>query len=302
MGMEVRLFERSLTMNAFVVTHPDVASFPLFLPRARTGIYPSLARTGALADMRQRGVEAFHVFSVDNVLIKVADPYFVGFCLSRGSDCGNMVVWKEGVEEKVGVVVRKNGRPAVVEYSEMDEGMKSLRHQQEEGGVERGKLVYGAGNICSHFFTVDFVEHVVVPRFGSVYHAARKMIPSLPPSSSIHPPAAEVKTAGVKLEAFIFDVFPFSERMALWEVRREGMFAGVKDAPGGKGDTPEQARRMMSEEARRWVVKAGGKLVGGGEGGEEEVSEISPLVSYRGEGLEGRVKGKEVVLPILFLE
>ena len=245
------------------------------------------------------------MFSVDNVLIKVADPSFLGFCLSRGSDCGNMVVWKEAAEEKVGVVVRKNGRPAVVEYSEMDEEMKGLR-QQEEGGREGGgKLVYGAGNICSHFFTVDFVEHVVVPRFGTVYHAARKMISSLSPSSSLPPSTSGGKTAGVKLEAFIFDVFPFSERMALWEVRREEMFAPVKDAPGGKGDTPEQARRMMSEEAKRWAVKAGGKVVGGEEGGrkeEEEVSEISPLVSYKGEGLEGRVKGKEVVLPIRFLE
>ena len=242
------------------------------------------------------------MFSVDNVLIKVAEPSFLGFCLSRGSDCGNMVVWKEGAEEKVGVVVRKNGRPAVVEYSEMDEGMKGLRHQEEGGKEGGGKLVYGAGNICSHFFTVDFVEHVVVPRFGSVYHAARKMIPSVPPSSSVPPSTTGEKTAGVKLEAFIFDVFPFSERMALWEVRREDMFAGVKDAPGGKGDTPEQARRMMSEEARRWVVKAGGKVVGGREGGEMEVSEISPLVSYKGEGLEQRVNGKEVVLPIRFLE
>ena len=246
------------------------------------------------------------MFSVDNVLIKVADPSFLGFCLSRGSDCGNMVVWKEAAEEKVGVVVRKNGRPAVVEYSEMDEEMKGLRQGGREGGGEgEGKLVYGAGNICSHFFTVDLVEHVVVPRFATVYHAARKMIPSLPPSSSL-PPSTGGKTAGVKLEAFIFDVFPFSERMALWEVRREEMFAPVKDAPGGKGDTPEQARKMMSEEAKRWVVKAGGKVVGGGEegegGNEEGVSEISPLVSYKGEGLEGRVEGKELVLPIRFLE
>ena len=259
-------------------------------PDGNGGIYPSLARTGTLADMRARGVEAFHVFSVDNVLVKVADPVYIGYCRSVGADCGNKVVWKASAHEKVGVVVNKNGRPAVVEYSEMEDGMKTL---QEEGG----KLVFGAGNICSHYFTVDFVEHCVVPRFGSVYHAAKKKIPCV-----VYPDKEMVKPSvenGVKLEAFIFDVFPFSARMALLEVGREEEFAPVKDAPGGNGDTPDKARLMLSEEAKRWVVAAGGRLVGGGE--EEGLSEISPLVSYKGEGLEERVKGKDVPLPIRFV-
>lgn len=95
-------------------------------------------------------------------------------------------------------------------------------------------------------------------------------------------------------------------------------FAPVKDAPGGTGDTPEKARSMLSNEAKRWVIAAGGKLVEGGEGGkgegkkvvegveggerEEFCSEISPLVSYQGEGLRERVEGKEIVVPMRFLE
>lgn len=85
-------------------------------------------------------------------------------------------------------------------------------------------------------------------------------------------------------------------------------FAPVKDAPGGAGDTPEKARRMLSEEAERWARSAGAAallpppvLGEGGEGEEEPLSEISPLVSYKGEGLEGRVAGKEVQLPVRFL-
>jgi UDP-N-acetylglucosamine/UDP-N-acetylgalactosamine diphosphorylase len=123
------------------------------------------------------------------------------------------VVWKAHAHEKVGVVVQKDGRPAVVEYSEMDVGSKAA----VDGA---GRLVYGAGNICSHFFTVAFIEGKVLPNLAHVYHAARKKIPAVAfPSTEAARPESE---NGVKLEAFIFDVFPLSERMALLEVAREG--------------------------------------------------------------------------------
>lgn len=123
------------------------------------------------------------------------------------------MVWKAHAGEKVGVVVQKDGRPAVVEYSEMDEGTKAA----VDGD---GKLVYGAGNICSHFFTVEFIEQKVLANLADFYHAARKKIPCVAfPSKEAAKPEKE---NGVKLEAFIFDVFPMSERMALLEVAREG--------------------------------------------------------------------------------
>lgn len=75
---------------------------------------------------------------------------------------------------------------------------------------------------------------------------------------------------------------------------------------------------MLSDEAKRWVLAAGGKLLeplskpqaadsqadrpqaGKSEGvGKENVCEISPLISYRGEGLEERVRGKALQLPFV---
>merc|ERR1711865_107993 len=84
---------------------------------------------------------------------------------------------------------------------------------------------------------------------------------------------------GIKLESFIFDVFPMSTRMAIIETLREEEFAPVKNAPGAATDTAETARTMVSALARRWVTDAGGALTG------DAVLEMPPLISYAGEGL-----------------
>merc|ERR1711865_721716 len=93
---------------------------------------------------------------------------------------------------------------------------------------------------------------------------------------------------GIKLEAFIFDVFPMSSRMAILETLREEEFAPVKNAPGSASDSPDTAREMVNKLARRWVADAGGEVVG------DQVLEISPLLSYSGEGLKERVCGHKV--------
>lgn len=73
-------------------------------PDGNGGIYPALQRKGALADMRRRGVEHVHVFSIDNALVRVADPHFLGYCIEKNADCGNKSVWKAEPGEKVGAL------------------------------------------------------------------------------------------------------------------------------------------------------------------------------------------------------
>jgi UDP-N-acetylglucosamine/UDP-N-acetylgalactosamine diphosphorylase len=49
-------------------------------PNGNGGLYSAMAETGVLQDMQSRGIAHVFVFSVDNVLVQVADPEFVGFC------------------------------------------------------------------------------------------------------------------------------------------------------------------------------------------------------------------------------
>jgi UDP-N-acetylglucosamine/UDP-N-acetylgalactosamine diphosphorylase len=286
-GIDVRFFPQgtlpaSTPEGKIILESPESMAVA---PDGNGGVYPALARHGMLRDMRARGIRYLHAFGVDNALVRPADPTFVGYCILRGADCGNKAVWKSSPDEKVGVVASRGGRPCVVEYSDIGAGMSERRGDD-------GRLVFGAGNICNHFYTLDFVENVVVPNMGGMYHVARKRVPYYDPATgaTVTPPSNN----GIKLESFIFDAFPLSTNMAVLDVRRELEFAPVKNPPGsGGGDSPDTARRMLSDVAKGWMRDAGAILTGDVE---SDLCEVGPLTSYDGEGLDGW-RGKELVCP-----
>mmetsp|Transcript_47476 Transcript_47476/g.85445 ORF Transcript_47476/g.85445 Transcript_47476/m.85445 type:complete len:485 (-) Transcript_47476:229-1683(-) len=255
-------------------------------PDGNGGLYPALQKSGCMARLQAAGVRSLHVFSVDNPLCRPADPRFIGYCLARNADCGNKCVWKSSPEEKVGVVAKRGGRSGVVEYSELDEARKNQRDAN-------GRLVFGAGNICNHFFAVDFLADVVIPKMATMFHLAHKKIPFAGEDGNTVQPESN---NGIKLEAFVFDCFAMSSRMAILETSREEEFAPVKNAPGTATDSPDSARAMVSALCRKWVGEAGGVV----EGDQDAVLEVSPLVSYAGEGLADRVKGKVINVPVNF--
>ena len=138
-------------------------------PDGNGGIYRALHVQGVVADMRRRGVRGVHAFAVDNAVVLPACPVFLGLCLASGADVGSKVCAKAGPHEKVGVLCKVGGAFSVVEYSEMDKAAAELR------GAD-GQLVYNTGNLCIHYYSVDFLEGPCSPaQLPKVYHLAKKV-------------------------------------------------------------------------------------------------------------------------------
>ena len=165
--------------------------------------------------------------------------------------------------------------------------------------------MFDAGNIVNHFFTVDFLHKVCTDFEPQLkYHIAKKKISHVDAEGQAVSPA---KPNGIKMEKFVFDVFQFARKFAVWEVIRKEEFSPLKNADGpAADDTPSTARRSIFELHARYVERAGGSFVDqrdhtltNGHQKSEVVCEISPLVSYAGEGLAEIVEGKHFESPLL---
>jgi UDP-N-acetylglucosamine/UDP-N-acetylgalactosamine diphosphorylase len=247
----------------------------LFLsPNGHGGTLTALAECAVLDEIRNRGVKHVFYFQVDNPLIRICDPGFVGRHIARSAEASSKVVYKDSPGEKVGVFAVVNGRCGMIEYSDLP---PELAEERERDGTLR----FRAGNPAIHIFSVDFLTRVTGTG-GLPYHVARKAVPHYDPETGeIVDPGTEPNA--LKFERFIFDALPLADRWLAVEARREEEFAPLKNATGA--DSPETVRQAQLALHARWLEHAG--IDTGG-----HPVEVSPLFALDADDLKSKLPGE----------
>jgi UDP-N-acetylglucosamine/UDP-N-acetylgalactosamine diphosphorylase len=222
--------------------------------------------------MGKRGIQHIHAYCVDNCLVKVADPIFIGFSASKNVDIATKVVRKRNAKESVGLILQKNGKPDVVEYSEIDDETAEAKDSKNSE-----LLKFRAANIVNHYYSYKFLESIPEWCKKLPHHVARKKIPHV--NTETGETVKPEKPNGIKLEQFVFDCFPFLslDKFACMEVKREDEFSPLKNARGTGEDDPDTSKVDIMTQGKKWVQAAGATVVS-----EDPKAgiEVSPLISY----------------------
>ena len=185
--------------------------------------------------MKQLGIEWVFIGGVDNCLVKMVDPVLMGLAIDKGVTVACKSIVKANPHEKVGVFCKRNGKPGVIEYSEITDEMA-------EATDENGELLYGESHILCNLFNIEAIE-----RMGKTplpYHSAFKKAKYIDKDGNLVVPTSP---NAYKFEAFLFDAFGKVDDMAILRVKREEEFAPVKNADDAGVDCPSTARKLYEE-------------------------------------------------------
>ena len=197
------------------------------------GVFSSLRTSGALSDMKERGIKWIFIGGVDNVLLKMADTTLLGLAIKENVQIASKSIVKANPTERVGVFCKMNGHPKVIEYSELPEKMA-------EEVDNNGELKYGEAHIMCNLFTIDAIEKI--SKEPLIYHSAFKKNSYLDENGKEVIPSEK---NSYKFEAFIFDAFEFFDDIAILRGKREDDFAPVKNKEGV--DSPKTAKELYEK-------------------------------------------------------
>jgi UDP-N-acetylglucosamine/UDP-N-acetylgalactosamine diphosphorylase len=245
-------------------------------PDGHGGSLKAMAGSGALADMRRRGITTLSYFQVDNPLVMPFDPLFIGLHAAIGSEMSTKVTPKADDLERVGNVCLVDGKVTVIEYSDLPENLARARN-------EEGSRRFDAANIAVHLFDVGFIDRIVGQSFQLPFRRAEKAASFVDETGAVRKPASP---NAVKLECFVFDALPLAKNPLVLEVDRAEEFSPVKNATGV--DSLATSQRDQVARACRWLARAGFTVPRRANGDPDVAVEIAPTFALDANELASR--------------
>ena len=232
-------------------------------PDGHGGSLKALYETGAVEDMKKRGTEFISYWQIDNSLVNLFDPLFIGLHALDESEMSSKALIKFEPKEKVGNFCLVDGKVTVIEYSDLPDELAEKRNTD-------GSLVFNLGSIGIHIISRTFVEKINKKGFALPFHRAAKKIPYIDQQGNVIKPT---EPNGVKLETFIFDALPLASNSIILQTKREE-FAPTKNATGI--DSAETAKQITVARAADWLDSAGVPVPRKPDGSPDCLIEIAP--------------------------
>jgi UDP-N-acetylglucosamine/UDP-N-acetylgalactosamine diphosphorylase len=258
-------------------------------PDGHGGMLAALVRSGGLADMARRGLEHLFYLQVDNPLLRIGDPEFLGYHLLAGSEMSTQVVAKGDPRDKVGNVVSVDGGLRIIEYSDLPDDAAEFRQPD-------GSMRFWAGSTAAHLFERSFLERIQSSAAGLPFHIARKKVAYVELDGDRRGQRLEpTEPNAIKFERFVFDLMPEARNAIVMQVEDEREFTPVKNGSGAPRDTPETVRAAMIALHTEWLKAAGAEVAPG------VPVEISPLWALDADDLKAKIAESPKITEPTFL-
>lgn len=252
-------------------------------PNGHGGSLMALWKSGAIADMKKRGITQISYFQVDNPIVRCIDPMFIGLHDLDGAQMSSKMLPKAFPKEKLGNFCLIDGQMTVIEYSDLPDELA----EQRIGGGPNGELRFRAGSIALHALRVDFVEEINQGGFGLPFHRAEKKIPCIDLETGA--PIKPEKPNAVKLETFVFDALPLTRTSIIYETDRLDEFAPIKQAEGI--DSPATSEARTTKRNATWLEQAGVSIPKNAKGEPDCIIEIASSFALYPDDIRARARG-----------
>lgn len=200
-------------------------------------VFKAMKKYNIITDMKKKNIKWVFFAGIDNILTKHVDPLFLGMTIDFKMQVGSKSIFKKDPLSNTAVYCRKNGKPAILDYDEIDLNLSETKDKN-------GAFVYREANVLAHLMNIKAIEYVSTKSLP--YHRAYKKNPIINEEGTKIVPTSPNT---FKFENFIFDSFSFFDNILLLRVKEEEEFAPIKDFTGMY--TPETAKEKYE---RYWKI------------------------------------------------
>lgn len=196
-------------------------------------VFNSMKKYNILNNMKEKQIEWVFFSGIDNVILNIVDPLFLGLTISHNKLIASKTLLKKNADDKDWIFARKNGKPAIINSCHLTDSMKEAKNN-------KGNYLYREINMLAHLFNISALDKIA--NTSLPYHRAFKKNTFVNDEGMKQVPESPNT---FKFETFIFDAFSLFNDIELLRVEETDEFAPIKDFNGAHN--PEVAKELYEK-------------------------------------------------------